>query len=107
MGVFLYLDLIPGGINKRAWAGAYEESLKLIGAYPFASLTCNEIDGCQRLIYGSSVEYKKDDPQGRHWQVVGDLVSKKTAEPFELYYDLDYYLVRCNRRGCPYRRGIS
>ena len=98
MGVFLYLDLIPGRIDKQAWADVYEESLKLIGAYPFASLTYNEIDGCQRFIYSSSVEYKKDDPQGRHWQVVGDLVSKKTAEPFELYYDLDYYLVRCNRK---------
>lgn len=82
MGVFLYLDLIPGRIDKQAWAGVYEESLKLIGAYPFASLTYNEIDGCQRFIYSSSVEYKKDDPQRRHWQVVGDLVSKKTAEPF-------------------------
>lgn len=92
MGITIGLSILPQRIDPLAWQKVYEESLKLLLHYPFASLKTINKEGFELAVYSSQVEHCPDDFSKRHWSVCGDLKTKKASESFCLYYDLRHYL---------------
>jgi hypothetical protein len=90
MGVYIRLEILPRQIDQGKWENAYEESLKLLKAYPFMTIAKQEVNDLERLVYTSKLEYDIDD-EGRHWGVCGDLDTKKAGETFSLFSDLRHY----------------
>lgn len=91
MGINILLEIKPEQISKQDWEDVYDESLKLIEAYPFAMLELENIYGIKRKVLTRAKEQIGDN-SGRYWRVCGDMETKRRAETFELYRSLDKYL---------------
>lgn len=88
MGTYINLSIVPRRISNFEWEQVYDESLKLVNAFPFADVEKREYFGYELLVYAKAVE--KTDPE-RHWAIRGDLQSKRFAETFTLYRDISHY----------------
>ncbi|HEU4409630.1 MAG TPA: hypothetical protein VFS43_30525 [Polyangiaceae bacterium] len=95
MGVHVILDIDPRGIDKRAWARAYDETLTLLRAWRPRLLGWGwrTIEGVQVPMYRHEIERVGDAPRQRCWAVVGDQESLQTAECQSLYRTLDHYAL--------------
>jgi len=93
MGVYLRLTIIPSRITSAEWLDIYEDSLALLHGYPGETMGIKyeEINSAERRVYSRTIEHDVDDPEQRHWHVVGDFHSKQTGESFTFYSDLDNY----------------
>lgn len=93
MGVYLRLTIIPGRINHAEWLDVYEDSLALLHGYPgeMMGIKYEKINSIERRVYSRTIEHDADDPEQRHWHVVGDFQSKATGESFVFYSNLDCY----------------
>ncbi len=93
MGVHVILDIDPRGIDKGAWARAYDETLTLLRAWRPRLLGWGRrtIEGVPIAAYVHELERIGDAPQQRCWAVIGDRESLQTAECQLLYRDLDHY----------------
>lgn len=93
MGIYVHLYIMPHKINPKKWKEVYEESLLLLKADPDGAMGLKHKDfGFASLLYYSrAIESDIDKPDQRHWHVVGDMKSKKSAESFLMYYDLNHY----------------
>lgn len=88
MGTYINLSMITSNISNLEWEQVYEESLKLVNAYPFADIDEREFCGYKVSVYIKSEE--KIYPE-RHWSIRGDLESKRFGETFKLYKDINHY----------------
>lgn len=88
MGTYISLSIVPSIISNFEWEQVYDESLKLVNAFPFADVVKREYFGYELPVYAKAVE--KIDPE-RHWVTRGDLQSKRFAETFTLYRDISHY----------------
>jgi hypothetical protein len=88
VGTYISLSIVPSRISNFEWEQVYDESLKLVNAFPFADVVKGEYFGYELPVYAKAVE--KIDPE-RHWVTRGDLQSKRFAETFTLYRDISHY----------------
>ncbi|KUP09891.1 hypothetical protein Q73_01295 [Bacillus coahuilensis m2-6] len=88
MGTYINLSIIPNSISILDWDQVYDESLKLVNAFPFADVVEREFFGYELPIYVKAFE---KIGQERHWVIRGDLQSKRFAENFTLYRDISHY----------------
>jgi hypothetical protein len=101
MGGYIRLEILPMEMEPVEWERVYEESLLLVGAYPFLDLLVDE--GTYRVLW-SYVDRSRERPlrqaeNGFGWYVFGDEVSLQTGEPFELLRNLEVYRSRLPRGG--------
>ncbi|NRD77372.1 hypothetical protein HPT25_07645 [Bacillus sp. BRMEA1] len=88
MGTYINLSILPSRVSNLEWEQIYDESLKLLNAFPFADIEEREIFGYKLQVYVKATE-KKGPLQ--HWTVRGDINSKRYAESFRLYRDIIKY----------------
>lgn len=96
MGVYLGLEIIPDYINQDEWERVFEESFKLIQAYPFATLSVEQKDDYKRLVLEPTKEQHQymNGKMERYWKINGDLESKEIGESFTLSSNLERYKER-------------
>lgn len=94
MGVYVSLKIMPQWISNNEWHEAYEDSLSLLKSCPeqMMSIEVERKYSVERKVYSRQIEHERDNPNKRHWHVVGDFKSKETGESFILYYDLNRYI---------------
>ncbi|WP_160314237.1 hypothetical protein [Bacillus sp. 522_BSPC] len=51
MGTYINLAILPSSISNLEWEQVYEESLKLVNAFPFADVVKREYFGYELLVY--------------------------------------------------------
>lgn len=102
MEISINLQIIPDLIDCQEWENVYEESLALLGAYPFLDkIVDREKYGCHWVYMNISKERKLENANDRlGWYVFGDAVSMKTAENFTLVKDLKFYRRRQQEANC-------
>ncbi|WP_040206380.1 hypothetical protein [Neobacillus jeddahensis] len=88
MGAYINLSILPRNISKLEWEQIYEESLRLVDAFPFAEVAEREFFGYRLPVY---VKAGENIAPERHWTISGDLNSKRFAETFTLYSDISHY----------------
>ena len=88
MGTYINLSILSSNISNLEWEQVYDESLKLVTAFPFADIAEREFFGYKLPVY---VKAKEKIATERHWSVRGDLNSKRFAENFTLYRDISHY----------------
>lgn len=101
MGGYIRLEILPLEMEPVEWERVYEESLLLVGAYPFLDLL---VDEETYQVLWSYVDRSRERPlkqagNGLGWHVFGDEVSLQTGESFELVRNLEVYRSRLPRRG--------
>jgi hypothetical protein len=94
MGVYIELKINPDIIKSDQWEKVYIESLGLIKAYDFMMFENQDRYGIEISVMRKAEERYKEDSSNRHWRVCGDLISKKWAEGFSVYFDLNRYINR-------------
>lgn len=98
MGICIHLA-IAKSVTKKEWENVYEESLKLVTAFPLAEERKVTIDGIDTICLVRTREYghpygwnKKEVRMG--WDAVGDYEYMRTAEDFflprEIVRDSEY-----------------
>lgn len=88
MGTYINLSILPSNISDSEWEQVYEESLRLVNAFPFANIAKRYFFGYKLPVY---VKAEEEISPERHWTVGGDLKSKRFAETFTLYRDISHY----------------
>ncbi|KAB7672556.1 hypothetical protein [Bacillus sp. B1-b2] len=88
MGTYINLSILTRNISKLEWEQIYEETLRLVDAFPFAGVAEREFFGYRLPVY---VKAKENIAPERHWVISGDLKSKRFAETFTLYRDIIHY----------------
>lgn len=88
MGTYINLSILSSNISNLEWEQVYDESLKLVNAFPFADVAEREFFGYRLPVYVKAIE--KIAPE-RYWSTIGDLDSKRFAETFSLYRDIGRY----------------
>ncbi|MEW5818086.1 MAG: hypothetical protein AB1798_22185, partial [Spirochaetota bacterium] len=94
MGVYIQLEIMPDYISSEEWALVYLESLELLNSYPGKMMgkVLKQIGSIKEmLVYSRTLEHETEDPENRHWFVVGDFASQERGESFTMYYDLSHY----------------
>ncbi|WP_019155435.1 hypothetical protein [Robertmurraya massiliosenegalensis] len=96
MGVYLGLEIVSDYINQDEWEKVFEETLILIQAYPFATLSVEQMDDYKQLVLEPTKEQRLVvyGETERYWQINGDLESKETGESFNLSSNIDKYSKR-------------
>jgi hypothetical protein len=88
VGTYINLSILPSNISNLEWEQVYEESLKLVDAFPFADVAERIFFGYKLPVY---VKAKEKIVTDWHWAIIGDLKSKRFAENFTLYRDISHY----------------
>ncbi len=101
MGGYIRLEILPLEMEPVEWERVYEESLLLVGVYPFLDLL---VDEETYKVLWSYVDRSRERPlrqagNGLGWHVFGDEVSLQTGQSFELVRSLEMYRSRLPR-GC-------
>lgn len=93
MGIYIGLAIMPNKIYQGDWQLAFDETLQLIRAYPFATLNVDSIEGFKRLVLDRTVvQYVEGyGTEEGYWKINGDLESKETGESFNLFSSLSRY----------------
>jgi hypothetical protein len=101
--IHVILDIVPGRIDKVAWAVAFEETLRLLQQHPARLLGYGfRVAGGVRVpVFTRGVEQGGNDPSERRWCVVGDRATLGTGERQRMYRDLARYVVRSSAPGAP------
>ena len=85
MGIYIYGEIAPTRIDKKAWERTYEDTLKLVSYGQLAECEFKYINGMKIPCVVPTVE--KDD----HWTATGDMVAGKCIEKYSLYRDISHY----------------
>lgn len=93
MGVYIKLALLPQNISPDDWLKTYAEVLFFLEGCPYElmSLKEDEIDGRKRTVFSRKLEHVADNPKDRHLYVLGDFQSRKTADSFIMYSNINKY----------------
>jgi hypothetical protein len=93
MGVHVYLHILPERIDPQSWAAVYDEIVGMLRAHPLrlAGYTSKEICGETLPFYCRQIEFDRGEPASRHWHVVGDFSTKRTAESYMMQRDIGRY----------------
>lgn len=94
MGIYIHLDVNPNGISGKKWERVYEESLRLLRAFPVPLMrfTTERARGRTRFVWTSSI-VEEEGQSGEYWEIGGDLSTNLRAEEFRLYRGLDCHAV--------------
>ncbi len=93
MGVYIRLGIIPEKIPAKAWRETYLKSLEFLNGYPtpLMGLRRECVGSFERSVFTRRLENDQDDPENRHWHVVGDFDSMERAESFMLFSAIGHY----------------
>ncbi len=93
MGIFIRLDIMAHGIDPSAWADAYDETLRLLRAYPSGLMGWGhrKIDGVRVLTFTREIERNRSKPAKRCWCILGDFQTLQMAEDHVMFRSLDNY----------------
>ena len=86
MGIFIHL-VISGNIRKEEWEKAYEESLKLVKAFPFYEVQERSYYGKQ--LYCAVPTKEREWYEKTGWRTCGDYCTMKGAEDYFLPRELE------------------
>ncbi len=103
MGVTIDLLVDFGYVSQAQWESVYDETLKLIDAYPFMDKIVDESTYRETFIYADRTRDRFLSPwypDRRGWYTIGDLESFDHAESFMLARDVTFY-GRGDRNGEP------
>ena len=90
MGIYIYGEIAPTKIDKKAWEKTYEDTLKLVSYGQLAECEFKYINGMKIPCVVPTVE--KDGC----WSATGDMVAGKCIESFRLYKDINHYIKNTN-----------
>lgn len=88
MGIYIYGEIAPTKIDKKAWERTYEDTLKLVKYGKLAECEYKYINGMKIPCIVSTTE--KDN----HWTATGDMVAGKCIEKYSLYRDISHYTAK-------------
>ena len=93
MGVHVKLDIDPGGIDAAVWAEVYDETLRLLKAWPerLVGWRWKTVEGLRVPMYARSLARRRRDPARTYWAVTGDRVTLRTGECQEMHRALEHY----------------
>lgn len=97
MGICVFMYVNFKGIKQKEWEKTYEESLKLLDAFPLP-LMREEVEGssgCEHYVLTRNIVENKGTPD-EYWEITGDMKSRKYAEDFRLYRHISKYRERRN-----------
>lgn len=96
MGVYIDLEIIPERISPEEWHETYLETLELLRGCPgeMMGMRRETVNSAHRTVYSRKLERHPDEPDKRHWHVVGDFETMETGESFRFYYDIGHYHYR-------------
>ena len=102
MGICIHLA-IAKSVTKDEWKAVYEESLKLVDAFPLAEKRKIDIDGIETICLVKSEEREftygwPKEKTGIGWFAVGDYEYMHIAEDYSLSRELvqdDQYMEKC------------
>lgn len=93
MGIFLNLEIMPWKIRPEDWQAVYQESLKLVDAFPFLDVVKKSKNG-RDYVCGTRSRSRTGifgrECQG--WRSVGDMETGSNTEDYILYSDIHEYL---------------
>ncbi|MFD1065477.1 hypothetical protein [Oceanobacillus locisalsi] len=102
MGVYIYMDMLPYEIGQEEWEAVYEESLKLIRAYPFLGPGADKDTYGIPWLYAARADEMELGTDQKGWRVFGEYKTMHGAESFILFRDIEYYRERNPLpEGCP------
>ena len=92
MGIYINLD-ISYSVTKEEWEKVYEETLKLVNAFPLAERRVIKVKGIETICIIPTKEREKtygynDENVEKGWFACGDYETMQTAEEYALYRDL-------------------
>lgn len=92
MGVYLSLKIMPGMIEPKLWEETFDESVKLLKAYPdeLMSFNMEKLEEGRRWIYSRQLLFEKGSEK-EYWNVGGDIKSRESGETFILYRNINQY----------------
>ena len=82
MGGHIHLEILPTRIDPVRWAELYDESLALLRRHPSQPMSVSSAG--DRTFYTRALEKDAHDPARRRWEIVGDMASMATGEPFSM-----------------------
>ncbi len=86
MGLNVHLYIQYSGICEEKWREVYDESLKLLYAFPTPLLRLDLEKNEEKKRYVLTKKIVKNEGQEIEcWQITGDQISRKRAETFELF----------------------
>ncbi|MBE5924382.1 MAG: hypothetical protein E7271_07940 [Lachnospiraceae bacterium] len=102
MGISIHLS-VSKSVKKEEWKAVYEESLKMVKAFPLAELREIDIDGIDTICLVETEEHQEtygwyDEKTRVGWDAVGDYRYMRIAEDYYLPRDLvddKKYIERC------------
>jgi len=97
MGINIYLRIFSERITQEQWQAVYEESLKLLEAFPFMDVIIKEKNG-KKYRCGTRTKSRKikSDQDCLGWHTIGDMTNGSTTESFTLYNDIREYQYGLN-----------
>lgn len=92
MGISIHLHIAPERIGAKEWKAAYEETLRLIGEYPFIDIITEERNGIRYLYTKRTAHRACIDGKGFDgWRSAGDMASGVNTGDFYLYSRIEAY----------------
>lgn len=93
MGIHVNLDIVPQRISQEQWHEVYQESLKLVEAFPFLDVITRSRNGYE---YRCGTRSKSRRGVYRHecygWYSIGDMETGSNTEDFEMYDNIRVYM---------------
>jgi hypothetical protein len=94
MGVELYLDVDFTKVGQEQWESVYDETVKLIGKYPFMDKVVDKERYSETLVYAERTKeryLKPWFPETLGWHTIGDMKTLEKAGSFYLLKDSKLY----------------
>ena len=88
MGIYIYGEIAPTKIDKKAWERTYEDTLKLVSYGQLAECEFKYINEMRVPCVVPTVE------KIGCWSATGDMVAGKCIEKFSLYRDISHYTAK-------------
>ena len=101
MGLYIHLSVNFRGITKDAWEAAWLESLDILKKFPLP-LFRYDVEtkkGKERHVYSRNLILDAETAE-ECWHLEGDLLSRQTAETFDLYRHLEAYTKESGQHAC-------
>ena len=101
MGLYIHLSVNFRGITEEAWETAWHESLEILKKFPLPLFRYDveTKNGKDRHLYSRNLILDAGTVE-ECWYLEGDLLSRQTAETFDLYRHLEAYTKKSGQQGC-------
>ena len=93
MGIHINLDIVPQRITEEKWHKVYQESLKLIEAFPFMDMVKRKKGDCE-YVCGTRTKNRTGifENECFGWHSIGDMDTGSNTEDFIMYDDIRMYM---------------